>query len=283
MSALLHAITARLRGLLRLRLLGLVGTAIILSNLAIAILAAYIAPYDPFSLSSYILSPPSAAHILGTDQLGRDLFSRIIWGSRISLLFAAGGGGVSFVIGLFLGTLSGYFGGWIDEIFSRFVEMFLMIPQLFLLIIGVAFFGSNIFLTVAIVGLTVWPSNARIARAQVLALKERTFVLALRGLGLSSRRILFHHIVPNGIAPVLANSTLVMAYAILLEAGLSFLGLGDLRYVSWGQIIFDALSYVRSAWWMVVFPGVAISILVFGFYALGDSLRALWSPREEST
>jgi len=256
--------------------LGLIGFIIIFVFGVMAIAAPVVAPYGENQQSYSILQSPSPLHWLGTDSLGRDTLSRIIFGSRVSMAFGFGVAIVSLLIGVVLGAVPGYFGGLLDDVFSRFFELVLMIPSFFLIVLAVALFGSNIQTVMLVVALTMWPSNARIVRAQVLTLKTRAYVQASLVAGASHPRILFRHILPNGVQPVLANSALQMANAILLEASLSFLGLGDPNHVSWGQIIFDSLQHF-SAWWLSM-AGVALITLTLGFNLAADGISYLLNP-----
>lgn len=261
--------------------IALVGLAIVTGALLLAIFGPLLATWGPAELTPDTLKPPRVEYPFGTDQIGRDVYSQLIYGVRVSLVFAFGVAGISLVVGVFLGALPGYFGGWIDDAFSRLFEIFLMIPQFVLIITVVALFGNNIIYAMIVIGLTLWPSNAKITRAQVLTLKNRAFVRAAAASGAGHARILFKHILPNGLYPVITNSTLQMAYAILLEAGLSFLGLGDPNYPSWGQVL-SAANLHKSAWWMAVFPGVAILILVLGFNMAAEGLNVALNPRLRS-
>jgi peptide/nickel transport system permease protein len=254
------------------------GLALLVAAILIAVAAPMLAPHAPTALQPQTLQPPGRGFPLGTDQVGRDILSNLIFGTRISLIFALGVAGVSLVIGVVLGALPGYFGGWVDDLVSRIIEIFLMIPQFVLVITVVALFGNSIGYTIVIVGLTIWPSNARIMRAQVLTLKRRAFVRAIEASGAGPWRILFRHILPNGMQPVIANSTLQMAYAILFEASVSFFGLGDPNVVSWGKMLFLANLH-KSAWWMAVFPGLCILVLVLAFNLVGDGANAALNPR----
>ena len=209
-----------------------IGLVLLVAAILVAVAAPLLSPLAPTALQPGTLQPPGAGFLLGTDQVGRDILSNLIYGTRISLVFALGVAGVSLVIGVALGALAGYFGGWVDDLASRVIEVFLMIPQFVLVITVVALFGNSIAHTIVIVGLTIWPSNARIMRAQVLTLKRRPFVRAIEASGAGPWRILFRHILPNGMQPVVANSTLQMGYAILFEASISFFGLGDPNVVS---------------------------------------------------
>jgi peptide/nickel transport system permease protein len=257
--------------------MGVAGLLILLGALFVAIFAPQLSRYDPYGLSSEMLQAPSAAHPMGTDHLGRDTMSGIMHGIRLSLLFAVVVAGLSSVFGVVLGAIPGYWGGSVDDIFCRFFDIFLMIPSFFLIILVVAMFGSNIWFTMLIVGLTDWPSNARLVRSQVLSLKTRQFVLAAIGSGGSSLFVLFRHILPNGLYPVVANSALQMGAAILTEAGLSFLGLGDPNQLSLGQILHSAQNHIE-AWWLAFFPGVAIAVLVLAFNLIGDGINFVFNP-----
>jgi peptide/nickel transport system permease protein len=255
------------------------GLAIVLITVLIAIFAPFLSPYDPWRYVGGALEPPSFDHLMGTDDLGRDGFSRIIWGSRMSMLFGVVAAVVSGIIGTILGAISGYYGGLVDDLLSRFFEIILMLPLIMLLIIVVAMYGSNIYNTILIVGITIWPWNARIMRGQVISIKERGFVLAAVGTGVGKLHILFNHIIPNGIYPVIANTTLQIGWAILTEAGLSFLGLGDPNQVTWGQMLRWGQLHIRSAWWMMTLPGIAIIILVLGFSLVGDGINYALNPK----
>jgi peptide/nickel transport system permease protein len=257
--------------------IGVLGAFIVLAAILIAVLAPILAPQRRFMYDEQ-LSPPSAAHPFGTTPLGRDVLSEVIWGTRVSLMFAIGVTGISLAIGIFLGAIPAFYGGWIDDVFSRGFEVFILIPRFFLILLTVALFGMNIMIAMVVVGLTAWVTNARVARAQVLSLKERTFVKASKVAGASNMRLMLKHILPNGIYPIIGNSVLNMSGAILTEAALSFLGMGDVNYASWGQVMHLALSHVRS-WWLAVFPGLAIFVLSFGFNLLGDGFTYALNPR----
>lgn len=256
-----------------------IGFTIVGVLLCLALFAPVLSPGNPLFSVAKPMQPPSAEHLLGTDHTGREVLAMMIWGSRVSLLFAFGAAGISLVVGTFLGALSGYFGGAFDDVLSRLFEVFYVIPRLFLIILIVAIFGSHLWMVVAVVGATIWPSNARIMRAQVLSLKKRGYAQAAVVSGASHPQVLFGHIVPNGIGPVLANSSLQMAYAVLTEAGLSFLGLGDPNVASWGQLLYWGQSYISSAPWMVVFPGITIALLMLAFHLLGGTLQQRMNPR----
>jgi peptide/nickel transport system permease protein len=272
------ALEGALRRIIYFRL-GFAGILIILFFGILAIGAPYIAPYGENQQSYSILQSPSPQHLLGTDSIGRDTLSRIIYGSQVSMAFGFGVALLSLILGIILGAFPGYFGGLIDDLFSRFFDMVLMIPSFFLIILAVALFGSNIQTSMVIVALTLWPSNARITRAQVLTLRTRAYVQAAEVTGAGHLRIIFKHILPNGISPVIANSALQMANAVLIEASLSFLGLSDPNHVSWGTIIFGAVEHF-NAWWLSM-AGVALMILTLGFNFAADGISYLLTPRLE--
>lgn len=257
----------------------LVGTVALLAMIGIAAFAPLFAPGDPMRTVYDPFSPFSLDHPFGTDHIGRDIFSMMIWGTRVSLLFAFGAAGISLLVGVVLGGVSGYFGGIVDDILSRIFEVFIIIPRLFLIILVVAIFGANIWLVVLVIGATLWPANARVMRAQVLALKGRGFAQAAIVSGASHPRVLFEQIMPNGIGPVLANSTLQMAYAVLLEAGLAFLGLGDPDIASWGQILHAGQNYIQRTPSMSILPGVAISVLLITLHLIGNGMLRRLNPR----
>ena len=258
--------------------LAVTGSVLLALVAATAVFAPLIAPHDPFALNPPLLQP-GGTHWLGTDPIGHDVLSMILWGGRVSLAFAFGAAALSLAIGVVMGAVAGYVGGVLDDAFSRFLETFLIIPRLFLIILIVALLGSNILFVIAVMGLTMWPSNAKIMRAQVLSIKKRGYVQAAIAAGVSPLPIIFRHVIPNGLAPVIANSTLQMAYAVLTEAGLSFLGLGDPNQVSWGQILNAGQSYVRSVPWIVISPGLAIMVLLLGLHLVGDGVTRVLNPR----
>ena len=259
---------------------GVVGSALLAGVGVGAILAPVLAPADPFELgAAKFLRPGADGHPLGTDHLGRDVLSQVLHGARLSLAIGAVAAGISAVVGVAVGSVSGYFGGWVDLVLSRVTDMFLIIPAFFLIIIVVATLGSGTLYVMVVIGLTSWPTNARLMRSEVLSLRERTFVQALTALGERRSRILLRHVIPNGIQPVIANSTLLIAGAILIEAGLSFIGLGDPNRASWGRMIYDGRTSILTAWWPSVFAGLAIIVTVMAFYLIGDGLAHVLGPR----
>ena len=257
------------------------GLGIVLAMSLLALLAPLIAPFDPAALSlDELLAPPSATHIFGTDALGRDIFSRMLYGARVSLWVGFVAVGISTAIGVVLGLASGYFGGWVDELIMRGVDVMLCFPSFFLILAVIAFLEPSLTNIMAVIGLTSWMGVARLVRAETLTLRERDFVAASRLAGEKPLRILFVHILPNALAPVLVSATLGIAGAILIESSLSFLGLGvQPPDASWGNMLMDGKSVIEIAPWLSLFPGVAILITVLGYNLLGESLRDLLDPR----
>ena len=258
-----------------------IGLAILAVLLMAAFLAPVIRPGNPLFAVGRPMQAPNQEYWFGTDNTGRDVFAMVIWGSRVSMIFAFGAAGLSLLIGVLLGALSGYIGGLVDDLFSRFFEFFYIIPRIFLIILTVAVFGSSLTMMVVVVGVTIWPSNAKIMRAQVLTLKNRSYVHAAEVSGAGKLKILFRHIVPNGIGPVLSNSTMQMAQAVLTEASLSFLGLGDPNVASWGQILQIGQRHISTAPWLVIIPGLAIALLLLSFNLLGTSLHSALHVKQQ--
>jgi peptide/nickel transport system permease protein len=225
------------------------------------------------------LEPPSSRHWLGTDKLGRDVMAGMIHGSRISLSIGFVAVGIAVIIGVILGALAGYFGSWTDMIISRLFEIMLSIPTFFLLITVAAIFRPSIFMTMIIIGLTSWVGIARFTRSEFLRIRNLDYVTAAISLGVSSRKVMFQHILPNALAPVIVSVVLGIAGAILVESSLSFLGIGvPAELVTWGSILNEA-SGATFAWWLAVFPGFAIFITVLAYYLVGEGLREVLDPR----
>ncbi|OGP89628.1 MAG: peptide ABC transporter permease [Deltaproteobacteria bacterium RBG_16_47_11] len=257
------------------------GLTLILIMFLIASLAFFLAPYDPGKTEvSMKLKAPSFQHWLGTDQLGRDIFSRMLYGSRISLSVGFVAVGISIFIGVLVGALAGYYGRWIDSLLMRFVDTMLCFPSFFLILAVVALMGPSIFNIMVVIGVTSWMGTSRFVRAEFLSLRERDFTQAARALGVKDSRIIFRHILPNALAPVFVTATLKVASAILIEASLSFLGFGvQPPAPSWGNILTEGRTYIFDAWWLTVFPGLAILITVLSFNLLGEGLRDALDPR----
>jgi peptide/nickel transport system permease protein len=253
----------------------LVGT-LILS----ALLASIVAPYDPNaqSLGDRLLAP-NAAHWMGTDALGRDILSRLLFGARISLAVGLVAVSIYILIGVLVGAVAAFYGGWVDALLMRLVDVLLCIPTFFLILMVVAFVGPSILNIMVIIGLTSWTDVARLVRGEILSLKSREYILAARVLGYSDARIILRHLLPNALGPVLVVATLGVGGAILTESALSFLGLGvQPPTASWGNMLMGK-DHLTDAWWLVLFPGLAIFLTVLGYNFLGEGLRDKWDPR----
>ena len=261
--------------------LGVGGLVIIVIVFFIAIFAPFLSLYDSGKTDvSLKLNPPSFQHYLGTDQLGRDVYSRMLYGSRISLSVGFVAVGISILIGILVGAMAGYKGGWVDSLLMRFVDIMLSFPSFFLILTVVAILRPNIYNVMIVIGITSWEGTARFVRAEFLSLRERDYVQAARALGVKDRRIIFRHILPNALAPVFVTASLGVASAILIEAGLSFLGFGvQPPAPSWGNILTEGRTYIFDAWWLTVFPGLAILITVLSFNLFGEGLRDALDPR----
>ncbi|MCJ2163569.1 ABC transporter permease [Pseudodesulfovibrio sp. S3] len=261
-------------------LLAIGGLIVGIMSLA-AVFAPLIAPFDPNVINvDALLLPPSATHLMGTDALGRDVFSRILFGGRVSLWVGFVAVGIATSIGLVLGLIAGYFGRWVDEIIMRGVDVMLCFPSFFLILAVITFLEPSLTNIMIVIGLTGWMGVSRLVRAETLTLRERDFVMAARAAGAGSVRIIFRHIMPNAVGPVLVSATLGVAGAILTESSLSFLGLGvQPPDASWGNILMEGKEVLGIAWWLSVFPGLAILVTVLGYNLLGESLRDLLDPR----
>ncbi|KJJ83636.1 oligopeptide ABC transporter permease [Candidatus Omnitrophus magneticus] len=248
-----------------------------------AILAPLIVRYDPLEMnldSNRQLNPPSLRNIFGTDNLGRDVFSRMVYGGRVSMSVGFTAVFISVFIGVILGALSGYYGGWVDYLITRLIEIMYCMPVFFLIMLVITFIGPGIFNVMIVIGLTSWPGIARLVRGEFLTLRERDFVLSARLSGASSARIIFKHILPNALHPVYVSFALGIGSSILTESALSFLGMGvQIPTASWGNILSGARSYIDHAWWLFLFPGIAIFLSVFAFNLIGESLREIYEPK----
>ena len=266
---------------LRRNAMFILGLIIVLGVTFAAVFAPLIAPFDPNELHlDAILKAPCAEFPLGTDRLGRDVLSRLLYGGRVSLWVGFVAVGISISIGALLGLVSGYFGGLVDEIVMRFVDIMLCFPSFFLILAVVAFLEPSLFNIMVVIGLTSWMGVARLVRAETLTLREREFVSAARLAGTSTWRIMTRHILPNAMAPVTISAILGIGGAILIESGLSFLGLGvQPPQASWGNMLMDGKSVIEEASWLSLFPGLAILITVLGYNLLGESLRDFLDPR----
>jgi peptide/nickel transport system permease protein len=265
--------------------LALIGGAVVLILAVVAVLAPVLAPWDPHRPDILkILEPPSAHHWLGTDHLGRDVLSRMLYGSRVSLAVGFVSVGIAALIGILLGAAAGYHGGLLDAAVMRLVDLVLVFPRFFLLLAVLAFLSPSIWTIMAVIGLTGWMGVARLVRAEFLALKEREFVLWSQSIGASAFRIIWRHILPNAMAPVLVAMTLGIPAAILTESGLSFLGLGvQPPHATWGNILNEGKDAIELAWWLSVYPGVAILVTVLSYNLLGEGIRDALDPRLRQT
>lgn len=257
------------------------GALIVLLLFIISFAAPLITGFAPDELDAYnVLQSPSSAHWLGTDELGRDVLSRIIFGARISLKVGFVAVSIASLIGTTVGLLSGYFGGWVDQLLMRIVDIMLCFPTFFLVLAVIAMLEPSIWYIMIIIGLTGWMGVARLVRAEVLTLRERDFIMAARSIGASDLRIIFRHILPNALSPVLVAATLGVAGAILTESALSFLGIGvQPPTPSWGNMLTAGKDYIEFAWWLSLFPGLAILVTVIAYNLVGEGLRDAVDPR----
>lgn len=258
-----------------------IGLTILLIIVTSTMFAPFISPYDPQSQDYAMMEPPSNEHILGTDDLGRDLFTRILYGARISLFVGVVTVSSSMLIGGLMGLVSGYYGGWIDTILMRYIDIQWAFPNFIIAVWLVAVFGTGLSNVIVAISLAFLDDFARIMRGMVLSIREEEYVLAARSLGASDIQIMLKHILPNALAPMIVLATISVSYAILGEAALSFLGLGVKPSTpTWGLIISDARSFFSRAWWLGVYPGLAIMFTVLSINFLGDALRDILDVRE---
>ena len=264
-----------------------VATVVIALFFTVAVLAAMCAqvglpmPLDPNATNlERKLLPPNAVNWLGTDNLGRDVLSRMVAGSTISLTVGFVAMAVSLGIGIVVGAASGYLGGWVDNVLMRLVDSLLCFPSFFLILSAIAILGPNIWIIIFVIGLVSWTGTARLVRAEFLTLRECEYVRAARALGQRSPKIIFRHILPNAFAPIFVTAVVSIPDAILIESNLSFLSFGvPPPQATWGSIVADGKSYFLDAWWLIVFPGLAIFLASFAFYLVGDALRRAADPR----
>jgi peptide/nickel transport system permease protein len=279
----LRELTPRQRVLRRLkrRRGAMLGLCVVVFFVAMAILAPTIAPHDPLQTSwSDVRKPPTAAHLFGTDEIGRDVASRVIWGARASLLAGLVSVCISLSLGVPIGLLAGYVGGWVDALISRITDAMLACPFLILAIALAAFLGPSLTNAMIAIGISATPVFIRLTRAQVLSVKVEDYVEAARAVGNSHLRIALRHILPNVVAPLIVQATLAIAAAVIAEASLSFLGLGQQPPApSWGSMLNTAKNYIDNAPWMAVWPGLSIFLLVLSFNLVGDGLRDALDPR----
>ena len=262
--------------------LNLAGLIIVVIFFILAIFGQALAPYDPYAqdITGSKLLPPSLAHPMGTDELGRDLLSRVMTGTRISLQVAAVVLTFAVLFGTLVGSIAGYFGGIVDELLMRFTDMFLAFPALILAIAIAASLGRELHWTMVALSTVFWPWYARLVRGQILTIRERDFVTAGESIGLSGPQLLMKHILPNAVSVVIIQVTLDVGYAILATSSLSFIGLGaQPPSPEWGTMMSTARNYFREGWWYTTFPGLALTLTVFAFNVLGDGLQDALDPR----
>lgn len=258
---------------------GVVGLGLVLFVLGVALFADVLTPHAPLKSVATPLRPPSLAHPMGTDDLGRDVYAAVVYGARTSLLVGVTVTGIAAVIGTVIGMLAGYFLGWIDDALMRATELFQVMPRFFLAVIVIAFFGPGLLNVILVLGLTSWTMIARIVRSEVLSLRERDFIVAARAVGARDWRVMRRHVLPNSLPALLTTASLLTGHAILIEAGLSFLGLGDPNAVSWGYMLNSAQSFMRTAWWMALFPGLGITVTVLGVNLASDAVNDARNPK----
>lgn len=255
-----------------LRLDLILGWLMVATVMFIAIFAPSIAPFDPWESVATPFANPGGTFLLGTDDLGRDLFSGVIHATRTSLIVGISATAIATSLGMVLGIISGYYGGLLDDATMRFTEFFQVIPRFFLALIAVALFQPGLVTITIVLGLTSWTLTTRLLRAQILTVRERDYVAASRALGASDSYIIWNHILPNAIAPLIVHSSLMIGQFILIETSLAFLGLGDPNNISWGYLLQNSRPFLRIAWWMSLYPGLAVAFTVLGFNLLGDAL-----------
>ena len=272
----------------RQRLLQRLGTRIALGWVLLVLVLAFAAPlitaYDPLSGGDNALQPPlTAGHWLGTDDLGRDIWTRVVYGTRVSLAVGIISAFFAVLIGVVVGAIAGYYGGWADALLMRIAEFFQTLPRFVVALIVIAVFGASLAKMILVIALLSWPQLARVVRATVASLRQSQFVDAARVAGMGHGAIILREILPNVAAPIIVIGSLDIASAILIEASLSFFGLGEPNLVSWGGMLNDAQQYLRSAWWMSAFAGLAIALTVWAFNLLGDALNDALNPRAGHT
>ncbi len=262
--------------------LAVIGGTLVALVFILSVFAPLIAPYNPSTIDiKNILVGPNFSHWLGTDDLGRDVLSRMLWGGRISLQVGFVAVGIATLIGIILGSLAGFYGGWIDSLIMRAVDIMLSIPTIFLILAVIAILEPSIINIMIIIGLTSWMEPARLIRAEFITLKEREFVIAAHAIGATDSRIIMKHVLPNGLSPILVSATMGIGGAILIESGLSFLGLGvQPPTPSWGSLLSAGKDNIEIAWWLSAFPGLAILITVLGYNLLGEGIRDALDPRQ---
>jgi len=256
-----------------------VGLVLVVVLFILSLMAPLFTPFDPLNRAGAQLLSPSRAYPMGTDDLGRDVFTQFLYGGRVSYFVGFVAAFISTTIGILIGAISGYYGGMIDDGLQRITEMLSIIPRYFLAMVTVAILGRNILNVTLVIGILSWPSTSRLARAEFSSLKTRAFVDAAKMTGASARSIIFDEILPNALPPVIVQTILTVSSVILLEATLSFLGLGDPTMMSWGLMLQNAQSFLRLAPWMALFPGLGIFFCILGLNLMGDGLNQALNPR----
>jgi len=261
--------------------LSMVGGGVVVALFLVSLLAPVISPYDPNAINAWqVLEAPSTSHWFGTDELGRDVFSRVLHGAGISLKVGFVAVGIAVIIGTVVGLVSGYYSGAIDGVLMRIVDIMLCFPAFFLILAVITFLEPSIWYIMIVIGLTGWMGVARLVRAETLSIREMDYIQAARCIGCSDMRIIFRHILPNAMSPVLVSATLGVAGAILTESALSFLGIGvQPPTPSWGNILTAGKDYIEFAWWLSFFPGLAILVTVLSYNLLGEGIRDALDPR----
>ena len=262
---------------------GAIGLCMLVSLAVIAILAPWIAPYGPFEQTPASLAAPGGASYFGTDNVGRDIFSMVVFGTRASLAIGFGAAFAALLIGGTIGVLAGYFRGTVEAVLMRVVELFQTLPVIMFVLFAVALFGSSFWLLIAAVTLAIWPAEARLVYGQYIKLRERDFVYAARVMDMSTFHIIVRELLPNAMQPVVVQVALDASIAILIEAGLGFLGLSDPNMISWGQMLYSAQAFMAQAWWMSVFPGAAICLAVIAFNLFADGLNDVYDVRRKGS
>ncbi len=255
------------------------GAALLLVIGVCAFLAPAIAPADPFALDGPVLQAPSAAFLMGTDDLGRDVFSAVVHGARASSVMALGSAALIGIVGIAVGIVSGYLGRWVDDGLMRLTELVQVLPRFFLAIVVVALFGPGLDRIIVVLGITSWPPLARIVRAEVLSMRSQEYIDGARALGARTGRILWYHLLPGVVPGAAAYLSLAVAQVLLIEASLGFIGLSDPTVMSWGLLVGNARDFIRSAWWLAMFPGAAIAIAVLGLNLVADGVVARLTRR----
>ena len=255
------------------------GVIVLMAFIGATIFAGALAPFDPMKTSNDTFHPPSRQFLFGTDDLGRDIFSGVVYGAQTSILIGVTVALLSGLIGVFVGSTAGYAGGLWDDLLMRITELFLIPPQFFLALIIAALFGSSLINLILILALTNWTTTARLVRAEVLSIKERPFIEASRAMGASPTRILLHDILPNAFPLIITKVILTVGGVILLEAALSFIGIGDANHISWGYMLHNGQHFIRDGWWIIAFPSLALASLVLALNVVGDAFNAALNPR----